>query len=75
LSKAKANLAGLPPLKVAGSYTWGDEHTLQLVLRYIESPHTETMICHFNENIISLEIHNSFDFGTKIMEVKGVLSK
>jgi len=57
---AKGSLTGLPPFKVAGSFSWVDENTLQLVLRYIESPHTETMICHFDENKISIDIHYSF---------------
>jgi CubicO group peptidase (beta-lactamase class C family) len=57
---AKANLTGLPPFKVAGSYRWNDENTLRLVLRYIESPHTETMTCHFDQNKISVDIQYSF---------------
>jgi len=60
LSGAKASLTGLPPFKVAGSYRWDDENTLKLVLRYIESPHTETMICHFDQNKISVDIQYSF---------------
>ncbi len=60
LTVAKASLTGLPPFKVAGSYIWDDENTLKLVLRYIESPHTETMICHFDQNKISVDIQYSF---------------
>ena len=58
-SGAKANLDGLPPFKVAGSYTWEDDNTLKLILRYIESPHTETMICHFDQNKISVDVQSS----------------
>ena len=70
---AKASFVGLPPLKVDGAYRWKDEHTLELTLRYIESPHTEKMICHFDENNISIDIENSFDYGHKKTELKGTL--
>ena len=73
LSNAKANLTGLPPFKIAGSYTWKDEHTLELVLRYIESPHTQTMICHFDKDNISVELQNSTDFGSKKSLLNGKL--
>ncbi len=62
----------LYPAKIEGSYTWKDDRTLQLVLRYIESVHTETFVCHFNENTLVLDIENSFDFGTKKTVIKGV---
>ncbi len=32
--------------KTAGSFTWKDDNTLELVLRYIESPHSIKMTCH-----------------------------
>src|SRR5206468_7337971 len=48
LINAANSQKGLPPFKIAGDYTWKDENTLELVLRYIESPHTETMLCHLN---------------------------
>lgn len=57
---AKNNLKGLPPFKVAGEYTWLDQNTLELVLRYIESPHTETLVCHFNGKDISVDVKRSF---------------
>jgi len=46
---------------VAGSYSWKDDHTLELIIRYIESPHTQTILCHFNGDEMTAEIHNSFD--------------
>jgi hypothetical protein len=51
------------PAKINGAYTWTDANTLELVLRYIESPHTETFICHFNGNKLTIEASRSFDFG------------
>lgn len=58
---AKGNMEGLPPFKVAGEYNWRDENKLELVLRYIESPHSETMVCHFDEKKIHIEIRKSFN--------------
>lgn len=73
VSKALAHFVGLPPAKVAGSYRWKDENTLELRLRYIESPHTETFICHFDKNQLAVEIQNSFD-KSKVLELKGTRS-
>lgn len=70
---AKANRVGLPPFQIAGSYSWQDDRTLELILRYIESPHTERMICQFDENIISVDIQNSPDYGSRHLILKGVL--
>lgn len=61
VAAAKASLVGLPPFKVAGSYRWKDENTLELTLRYIESPHTETFTCHFEQEGISIEYQHSLD--------------
>lgn len=54
LIPAQAAYVGLPPLRVVGAYAWDDESTLRLVLRYIESPHTETLICRFDGDNISV---------------------
>jgi CubicO group peptidase (beta-lactamase class C family) len=51
------------PAKITGSYTWKDTNTLELVLRYIESPHTENFTCHFNDNKLMMETARSFDYG------------
>jgi CubicO group peptidase (beta-lactamase class C family) len=51
------------PARINGAYTWKDPNTLELVLRYIESPHTETFTCHFNGNKLTIEAARSFDFG------------
>jgi len=69
---AKASFVGLPAAqKIAASYTWLDNHTLDLVLRYIESPHTETYACKFENNKLTVEIHNSFDPPAKITVLTG----
>ncbi|MBN9384919.1 MAG: serine hydrolase [Chitinophagaceae bacterium] len=63
LTGAVSHDLGLPPFQTAGSFYWIDENTLELVLRYIESPHTERMVCHFNGNDIRVEDTNSFEYG------------
>lgn len=61
VSRAKNNLEGLPSFKVAGEYGFPDEHSLELVLRYIESPHTETFLCHFDGDKVSIDVKRSFN--------------
>lgn len=68
----KANRVGLTPFQIAGSYTWQDDRTLDLILRYIESPHTERMTCQFDENTVLLDIQNSNDYGNRHLILKGV---
>jgi hypothetical protein len=59
LGPATNNLKGLPPFKVAGEYTWLDGNTLELVLRYTESPHTRTILCKFDGDNISVVVTRS----------------
>jgi CubicO group peptidase (beta-lactamase class C family) len=59
------------PVKINGAYTWRDANTLELVLRCIESPHTETFTCHFNGNKLAIEVAASFDYGrTKLVMIE-----
>ncbi|HXB33533.1 MAG TPA: serine hydrolase [Puia sp.] len=62
---------GLPAFATAGAYQWVDDHTLKLVLRYIESPHTETMIYHVDGNNLTMEDQNSFQYGKGTVTIKG----
>ncbi len=71
LTGAVATLTGLPAFKTAGSYDWKDAQTLELVLRYIESPHTETLLCHFDGNNISIDVKNSYEYGKVAAVLKG----
>ena len=70
---AGPQIAALAPFRVAGSYDWKDEHTLEIVLRYIESPHTETMICHIDGNKLSIEDQNSFQYGKGAVTIRGTV--
>ncbi|UCG88935.1 MAG: serine hydrolase [Gemmatimonadota bacterium] len=60
LTTAKAAYVGLPPLRIVGACGWDDEQTLRLVLRYIESPHTETVIAAFDGDEIAVTVMSSF---------------
>jgi CubicO group peptidase (beta-lactamase class C family) len=71
--QAKGHYAGFPPDKVMGSYGWKDESTLELVLRYIETPHTETITCRFKGSKISLDFQYSNMPGFKQPEIPGKL--
>lgn len=73
VSGARNSLAGLPPFKVAAQYTWINSNTLELVLRYIESPHTQTMLCHFSADKIAVDIKRSFntDAPDAVVTLKG----
>ena len=68
---ARGNRIGLPPFKVVGSYGWRNEKTLELTLSYIESPHTETIICSFEGDNIAVAFENIFSKSS----VKGIVSK
>lgn len=71
--RAKGHFAGLPASEVAGSFRWKDKHTLELTLRYIDSPHTETFTCHFDKKALSVDIQNSFE-KSKPVTITGTLS-
>ena len=60
VESAKGHFAGLPPSQVAGLYQWTTASTLEMKLRYIDSPHTKTMTFHFDNNKISLDMQDSF---------------
>ena len=75
VAAAKASFNGLPPLKIAAAYSLKDEHTVELILRYIESPHTEKMLCHIDGDTISIELTNSFEYGSKKTILKGTIKE
>jgi len=64
---------GLPAFQIAGCYQFPDDQTLKLTLRYIESPHTETMICHVDGNKLTIEDQNSFQYGKGTITIQGTL--
>lgn len=68
VSGAKGYLSGLESFKTAGSYTWADDTTLALQLRYLESPHTQIIRMIFDKEGAVMEIGNSFqEHRTKVV--------
>ena len=65
---------GIPTSKVAGSYTWLDDNTLQLTLRFIESPHTDTWTCRFDGDDINIDMGVSFDV-SRVIKLKGTTTQ
>jgi Beta-lactamase len=59
------------PSSIAGTYAWKDPTTLELILRYVESPHSEILTCHFNGDLVQIEIAKSLDFGKKSTMLQG----
>ncbi len=58
---AQNQLEGLSPFKTAGSYRWKDDNTLELHLKYIESPHTEIISITFDGEKAEIKFENSFE--------------
>ena len=75
LKGAKAHNVGLLPEKIAGCYSWKDDNTLELILRYIESPHSEKFICKFNRNKIAVEYQPSMAFGEAQPVIAGEMER
>jgi hypothetical protein len=48
-AQAKNNQNGLPLFKIVQAYTWSDDKTLELSLRYIENVSSEKIIIKFDE--------------------------
>jgi CubicO group peptidase (beta-lactamase class C family) len=55
VAQAKNALNGLAPFKIFSSYHWEDFQTLVIEIKYIESPHTETLKFSFDNNNVTFE--------------------
>jgi CubicO group peptidase (beta-lactamase class C family) len=71
VAQAKEDFSLLQPYKIDASYGWLDNNTLQLKLRYIESPHTETITCHLNGKLLNTTVEYSFTYGHNKIELTG----
>jgi hypothetical protein len=74
LGKAKAHFVGLGPSKVAGCFAWKDDKTLELELRYVESPHHENITCTFDGNDVRISVKYSFS-PDALPEITGTVKK
>jgi hypothetical protein len=75
LNGAKEDVSFLSPAIVSTSYAWVDINTLKLKIRYIESPHSEIITCHFNNNQLTATVEYSFNYGKNKVTLDGVLTK
>ncbi len=74
IGKATNHMQGLPPRKVAAAYGWKDDKTLELTLRYIESPHTEKILAAFEGDQITLTWTRTFP-GAPQFKLTGTMKK
>lgn len=72
-ARAMGNLSGLPPFKIAGAYTWKDDQSLELTLRYIDSMHTQRMIFHFDNDKAEVDFSDSITPGNRITRIEGLI--
>lgn len=72
LNGAHENFSLLQPSKIDGSYTFTDPNTLQLKLRYIESPHTRIISLHVDGKKMNATVENSFAYGKSKVELTGM---
>jgi hypothetical protein len=45
--------------KLAASGAWTDDNTFQMVMRYYETPHHDTLTCRFDESSVQISFMNS----------------
>lgn len=67
VARALNNRHDFKAQKVAGSYSWTDDHTLELKLLHYESMHTETLRCSFGADQVEIADIASFDPGHPAM--------
>ena len=60
-ARMRSNRSEISSYKIAGSYSWKTENMLELVLRYVETPHTEIIRCNFDGSKIKVDFESSFN--------------
>jgi CubicO group peptidase (beta-lactamase class C family) len=55
----KLTVGDLRPCKVAASGAWRDENTFEMIWRFYETPHSQTVTCHFDGGNVKVEFMNS----------------
>jgi CubicO group peptidase (beta-lactamase class C family) len=72
-ARAKNNLNGFPPFKIVGAYSWNDDQSLELTLRYIDSLHTLRIIFHFDNEKVVVDFRESISPGNRFTSIEGNL--
>jgi len=67
------NLTGLPPFKIAGAYTWKDDQSLEITLRYIDSMHTQRITFQFDNNKVFVDFKDSNFPWSRTPALEGVM--
>jgi hypothetical protein len=75
LNNALNHFKVLPSSVVAGSYAWMNPRSVELVLRYIESPHYEVFTCIFEEDGIVVHPRSSISSYEGIPALRGRLTE
>jgi hypothetical protein len=57
----------LRPAKVAASGAWQDADTYQMIWRFYETPHHDSVTCHFEAENVRVEIVNSVNHSKTIL--------
>jgi len=60
LRSVPAHLETFAPFKVAAEYVWKDENTIEMTIRYIESPHHWKITYHVQGTQLKLQAINSY---------------
>jgi CubicO group peptidase (beta-lactamase class C family) len=60
LRSVPAHLDTFAPFKVAGNYVWNNENTIEMTIRYIESPHHWKIIYQVQGDQLKLQAINSY---------------
>ncbi len=60
---------------VAGAFSWNDDSTIVLTLRYIESPHHLKMTCSFVNDTAEVRIRQSTPPGYDLPVLKGMMAR
>jgi hypothetical protein len=55
----KLTVGDLRPCKIAASARWKEDNTFEMIWRYYETPHHDTVTCHFEGNNVTIEFMNS----------------
>ncbi len=71
VAAAKGHFEGLPPSQITGTYRWKGPKTLEMHLRYIDSPHTQIMTFYFDQNKLSVDMLDSFRAPDTKITLKG----
>lgn len=72
---AKGHFVGLPPSQIAGTYNWKANNIIEMQLRYIDSPHTLTMIFQFDDDKLIADMLDSFRNPDKKITLRGQVAK